>query len=53
MFQNKKDKAVKAALKNQKGGKKKKINLKFTIDCTHPAEDGIFDMVSFVSILKE
>ena len=34
-----------------KGGKggKKKPSLKFTIDCTHPVEDGIFDVADFVS----
>lgn len=35
--------------KTTKVSKKKKLNLKFTIDCTHPVEDGILDMVSFVS----
>ena len=30
-------------------GKKKKVTLKFTIDCTHPVEDGIMDSASFVS----
>jgi large subunit ribosomal protein L22e len=33
----------------KKGLKKKKLTLKFNIDCTHPVEDGILDMVSFVS----
>ncbi|KAK2701945.1 hypothetical protein QYM36_019409 [Artemia franciscana] len=32
-----------------KGAKKKKLNLKFTIDSTHPCEDGIMDIDSFVS----
>ncbi len=36
-------------VKKVKVVKKKKLNLKFTIDCTHPVEDGILDMVSFVS----
>ncbi|CAH1259407.1 RPL22 [Branchiostoma lanceolatum] len=31
-------------------GKKKKMLLKFTIDCTHPVEDGIMDASNFVSI---
>ena len=31
--------------------KKKKLNLKFTIDCTHPVEDGIMNPADFVSIL--
>lgn len=39
-------------VKKQAGGKKKKITLKFTIDCSHPVEDGIFDMKSFVSVLN-
>ena len=33
-----------------KGGKKKKTALKYTVDCTHPVEDGIMDCASFVSI---
>lgn len=32
-----------------KGGKKKKQVLKFTLDCTHPVEDGIMDAANFVS----
>jgi hypothetical protein len=36
-----------------KGGsasnKKKKSTLKYTIDCTHPVEDGIMDPANFVS----
>lgn len=32
-----------------KGQKKKKISLKFTVDCTHPVEDNIMDVASFVS----
>lgn len=31
-----------------KGGKKKKQVLKFTLDCTHPVEDGIMDAANFV-----
>lgn len=31
-----------------KGQKKKKLNLKFTIDCTHPVEDGIMNPADFV-----
>lgn len=30
-------------------GQKKKVSLKFTIDCTHPVEDNIMDVASFVS----
>lgn len=33
-------------------GKKKKISLKFTIDCTHPVEDGIMNAGEFVSFDK-
>ncbi|CAG5132183.1 unnamed protein product, partial [Candidula unifasciata] len=28
-----------------KGGKKKKTTLKYTVDCTHPVEDGIMDRI--------
>lgn len=35
--------------KQARGGKKKKTTLKFTVDCTHPVEDGILDPSSFVS----
>lgn len=31
-----------------KGGKKKKQVQKFTLDCTHPVEDGIMDAANFV-----
>lgn len=33
----------------KQGGKKKKQILKFTLDCTHPVEDGIMDAANFVS----
>lgn len=33
-----------------KGLKKKKVSLKFLIDCTHPSEDSILDVANFVSI---
>lgn len=33
-------------------GQKKKMSLKFTIDCTHPAEDSIMDVANFVSLLN-
>merc|ERR1712098_498106 len=36
-----------------KGGKKKKQVLKFTLDCTHPVEDGIMDISNFEQFLKE
>eukprot|EP00118_Oscarella_pearsei_P028951 m.3341 g.3341 ORF g.3341 m.3341 type:complete len:126 (+) comp9279_c0_seq1:54-431(+) len=32
---------------------KKKTQLKFTIDCTHPVEDGIMDVGNFENFLKE
>ncbi|XP_072931719.1 large ribosomal subunit protein eL22-like [Epargyreus clarus] len=49
----------KTGKKGVKGGKirgkgqRRKINLKFTIDCTHPAEDSILDVGSFEKYLKE
>lgn len=36
-----------------KGQKKKKISLKFTVDCTHPVEDNIMDVASFVSLVAD
>merc|ERR1739838_405384 len=36
-----------------KGGKKKKQVLKFTLDCTHPVEDGIMDAANFETFLQE
>ena len=35
------------------GGKKKKQVLKFTLDCTHPVEDGIMDAANFEHFLQE
>ena len=32
------------------GSKKKKSALKYTVDCTHPVEDGIMDPGNFVCI---
>lgn len=49
----------KSGKKGIKGGKirgkgiKRKINLKFVIDCTHPAEDSILDVGNFEKYLKE
>lgn len=46
----------KGALKGGKirgKGQKRKIALKFTIDCTHPAEDSILDVANFEKYLKE
>ncbi|CAB1336319.1 unnamed protein product [Coregonus sp. 'balchen'] len=39
----------KQSTKGSKGGKKKKQVLKFTLDCTHPVEDGIMDAANFVN----
>ncbi|NP_001279404.1 60S ribosomal protein L22 [Callorhinchus milii] len=36
-----------------KAGKKKKPALKFTVDCTHPVEDGIMDSCNFEQFLQE
>nr|XP_058161464.1 large ribosomal subunit protein eL22-like [Dasypus novemcinctus] len=36
-----------------KEGKKKKQVLKFTLDCTHPVEDGIMDAANFEQFLQE
>ncbi|EAW51776.1 hCG1790262 [Homo sapiens] len=36
-----------------KGGKKKKQVLKFTLECTHPVEDGIMDAANFEQFLQE
>ncbi|XP_046742262.1 60S ribosomal protein L22-like [Diprion similis] len=36
-----------------KGQKKKKVSLKFTIDCTHPVEDNIMDVANFEKYLHE
>ncbi|EFX69928.1 hypothetical protein DAPPUDRAFT_61794, partial [Daphnia pulex] len=36
-----------------KGYKGKKLNLKFTIDCTHPVEDGIMNAADFETYLKQ
>ncbi|XP_058990340.1 large ribosomal subunit protein eL22-like [Mustela lutreola] len=36
-----------------KGGKKKKQVLKFTLDCTHPVEDGIMDAANFEQFLQK
>ncbi|KAL3862239.1 hypothetical protein ACJMK2_008223 [Sinanodonta woodiana] len=34
-------------------GKKKKLTLRYTIDCTHPVEDGIMDAANFEKFLTE
>lgn len=44
----------KAIKPGQKGkGKKKKTQLKFTIDCSHPVEDGIMNASDFEKFLQE
>ncbi|CAM9847384.1 unnamed protein product [Lampetra planeri] len=43
----------KPGVQKTKGGKKKKLVLKFTLDCTHPVEDGIMDSANFEQFLKE
>ncbi|XP_060048610.1 large ribosomal subunit protein eL22-like [Erinaceus europaeus] len=35
------------------GGKKNKQVLKFTLECTHPVEDGIMDAADFEQFLQE
>ena len=44
--------APKGVAKGSAGGKKKKSTLKYTIDCTHPVEDGIMDPANFVRFIK-
>lgn len=36
-----------------KGKKKKAVAKKFTLDCTHPCEDGIMDLSNFEQYLRE
>merc|ERR1711973_412358 len=48
-----KKEAVKAETLKGKGMKKKKLNLKLTIDCTHPVEDGIMNPADFETFLKQ
>ncbi|XP_026285520.1 60S ribosomal protein L22 isoform X1 [Frankliniella occidentalis] len=36
-----------------KGQKKKKVSLKFTLDCTNPVEDNIMDVANFEKYLQE
>merc|ERR1712213_300246 len=40
-------------LQSGKGGKKKKTTWGFTVDCTHPVEDGIMDVTNFEKYLLE
>ncbi|KAI8488526.1 PREDICTED: 60S ribosomal protein L22-like [Branchiostoma belcheri] len=46
-------KAKTVAAKAGSKGKKKKMLLKFTIDCTHPVEDGIMDASNFETFLHD
>jgi len=39
-------------IKGKNVKKRKKINLKFTVDCTHPVEDNIMDVASFEKYLQ-
>ncbi|KAG7259818.1 hypothetical protein CRUP_025367, partial [Coryphaenoides rupestris] len=41
---------LKKPVVKKQGGKKKKQILKFTLDCTHPVEDGIMDAANFERI---
>lgn len=43
-------KKPKSVIKGKGLKKKKKEERKFTVDCTHPVEDNIMDVVNFVSI---
>jgi len=40
-------------LKKKAGISKKKSQLKFTIDCQHPVDDGIFDVAVFEDFLNK
>merc|ERR1739838_338999 len=42
-----------AAKKPVMKGKKKSVSNKFTLDCSHPCEDGIMDIANFEQYLKE
>ncbi|VDI46823.1 large ribosomal subunit protein eL22-like [Mytilus galloprovincialis] len=46
-------KKVSKSSAGKRGKGKKKSALKYTIDCTHPVEDGIMDVVSFEKFLQE
>ncbi|KAL3186225.1 hypothetical protein MRX96_027952 [Rhipicephalus microplus] len=46
-------KNVKRPTKAKSKGKKKKVQTKFVIDCTHPVEDGIMKVAEFDSYLRE
>ena len=40
------------ATKQQRGNKEKKINLRFTIDCSKPVEDKVFSTSAFADFLR-
>merc|ERR1739840_44610 len=42
-----------AATKKRGSSKKKVISKKFTVNCSHPVEDGIMDLANFEQFLKE
>ncbi|XP_075952967.1 large ribosomal subunit protein eL22 isoform X1 [Anarhichas minor] len=44
---------IKKQVVRKQGGKRKKQILKFTLDCTHPVEDGIMDAANFEQFLQE
>lgn len=44
---------AKRPTKTKGKGKKKKVQTKFTIDCTHPVEDGIMKVAEFETYLRE
>ncbi|XP_074531067.1 large ribosomal subunit protein eL22 [Halichoeres trimaculatus] len=44
---------IKKQMVKKPGGRKKKQILKFTLDCTHPVEDGIMDAANFEKFLQE
>ena len=47
-------KVTKKSTGSSKGGAKKKVKaIKYHIDCTHPVEDGIFDLNAFERFLHE
>ena len=48
-IQKKSHQGVRKQVLKGKGQKKKKVSLKFVIDCTHPYEDKIMDVANFVS----
>ncbi|XP_077511809.1 large ribosomal subunit protein eL22-like [Amblyomma americanum] len=45
--------AARRPAKAKSKGKKKKVQTKFTIDCTHPVEDGIMKVAEFENYLRE